>query len=84
MNDTGLETRFMTRAGQVIELRRAGDPSLPAPVQDGPSLREIVWGVDTDQALDTLAANLLTDRKVYATWRSTYRRRCCRTRAWRS
>jgi hypothetical protein len=27
-------------------------------VQDGPSLRAIVWGVDTEQALDTRASGL--------------------------
>ena len=53
--------RFTTQTGQLIELRPVGDPSLPAPVQDGPSLRKIVWGVDTPEALDTLAADLLTD-----------------------
>ena len=57
--------RFTTQTGQIIELRPVGDPNLPAPLQDGPSLREIVWGVDTQEALDTLAAGLLTDRKVW-------------------
>lgn len=57
--------RLTTQAGQVIELRAVGDPSLPASLQDGPSLREIVWGADTREALDTLAAGLLTDRRVW-------------------
>jgi catechol 2,3-dioxygenase-like lactoylglutathione lyase family enzyme len=57
--------RFVTQVGQIVELRSADDPALPDAVQDGPSLREIVWGVDTEQALDELTANLTTDRKVY-------------------
>jgi len=60
----GPGTRFATRTGQVVELRPAADPSLPEPVQDGPSLREIVWGVDTEQALDRLTTSLMADRKV--------------------
>jgi catechol 2,3-dioxygenase-like lactoylglutathione lyase family enzyme len=66
--DFGLEPlgegRFATQAGQVVELRAAGDPRLPPPVQDGPSLREIVWGVDTRDALDALVADLSCDREV--------------------
>jgi catechol 2,3-dioxygenase-like lactoylglutathione lyase family enzyme len=57
--------RFGTQTGQVIELRDVDDPSLPAAVQSGPSLREIVWGVDTQESLDKLAMNLLSDRSIY-------------------
>jgi catechol 2,3-dioxygenase-like lactoylglutathione lyase family enzyme len=59
--------RFGTRTGQVVELRPADDPSLPPAVEDGPSLREVVWGVDTAEALDELAGRLATDREVQAT-----------------
>jgi len=62
----GPGARFTTQAGQVVELRPTGDPGLPAPVQDGPSLREIVWGVDTAEALEALAADLRGDHKVWA------------------
>jgi catechol 2,3-dioxygenase-like lactoylglutathione lyase family enzyme len=70
--DLGLEpgpdqrpgARLSTQAGQVVELRAADDPSLPPPVQDGPSLREIVWGVSTQAALDVLVAGLADDRAV--------------------
>ncbi len=57
--------RFATQTGQVVELRQAGDPVLPPPVQEGPSLREIVWGVDTPDSLDKLTADLLADRSIY-------------------
>jgi catechol 2,3-dioxygenase-like lactoylglutathione lyase family enzyme len=66
--DFGLEPlgggRFGTQAGQVVEVRPVNDSGLPPPVQDGPSLREIVWGVDTSQALAELVADLKTDRDV--------------------
>lgn len=60
----GPHARFATQTGQVVELRPADDPGLPPPVQDGPSLREVVWGVDTAEALDDLIANIKTDRSV--------------------
>jgi catechol 2,3-dioxygenase-like lactoylglutathione lyase family enzyme len=62
----GPGARFGTRTGQVVELRPADDPDLPPAVEDGPSLREVVWGVDTAESLDELAARLATDRDVTA------------------
>ena len=58
--------QFGTRTGQVLELRPAGDPDLPPAVEDGPSLREVVWGVDSAGSLDELADRLATDRDVRA------------------
>src|SRR5580692_5414786 len=60
----GPGARFGTRTGQVVELRPASDPGLPPAVEDGPSLREVVWGVDTAEALDELAATLAADRET--------------------
>jgi succinate-semialdehyde dehydrogenase/glutarate-semialdehyde dehydrogenase len=57
--------RFATQTGQVVELRDSGDPSLPPAVQSGPSLREIVWGVDSQESIDKLATGLLADRSIY-------------------
>jgi catechol 2,3-dioxygenase-like lactoylglutathione lyase family enzyme len=62
----GPGARFGTRTGQVVELRPADDSGLPPAVEDGPSLREVVWGVDTAAALDELAGRLATDRDVQA------------------
>jgi catechol 2,3-dioxygenase-like lactoylglutathione lyase family enzyme len=71
-HDFGLErvvgdrpgARFTTQTGQVVELRPADDPSLPPAVEDKPTIREIVWGVDAPEALDALAAELATDREM--------------------
>ena len=60
----GPGARFATQTGQFVELRAVDDPSLPPPVQDGPSLREITWGVNTAEALATLVADLENDRDV--------------------
>lgn len=56
--------RFTTQTGQVIELRAADDPSLPPAVEDGPTIREIVWGVDSSETLRALAAELSSDRDI--------------------
>ena len=59
-DDSRFATRFLTLAGQVLELRAADDPSLPPAVEDGPTIREVVWGVDGAEALAELAAALGT------------------------
>jgi catechol 2,3-dioxygenase-like lactoylglutathione lyase family enzyme len=56
--------RFETRTGQLVELRPVNDRDLPPAVQDGPSLREIVWGTDTAESLDELAGRIAKDRSV--------------------
>jgi catechol 2,3-dioxygenase-like lactoylglutathione lyase family enzyme len=67
LDTAGPGRRLRTTLGQVIELRAADDPGLPPPVEDRPTLREIVWGVDTAEALDELAAGLTADRDVSET-----------------
>ncbi|MFE7547149.1 VOC family protein [Streptomyces gardneri] len=47
---------FETLAGQTLHLDTRPGPLLPAPVEDGPSLREVVWGVDTAEELERLVA----------------------------
>ena len=61
--DFGLEG-LRTAVGQHVVLRPADDPDLPAPLEDGPTLREVVWGVDSQQSLDGLRAELERDREV--------------------
>lgn len=68
--DFGLEraaeagVTFRTRTGQRIELREHDDPSLPAAIEAAPTLREVIWGVDSQTALDALAGELSRDRDV--------------------
>jgi catechol 2,3-dioxygenase-like lactoylglutathione lyase family enzyme len=63
----GPGARFRTQLGQVIEIRPADDRSLPPPVEDGPTIREVVWGVDTAEALQELAGSLAADRDTALT-----------------
>ena len=53
-----------TAVGQSVRLRPVGDPDLPPAVEDGPTLREVVWGVDTPASLAALHAELTRDREV--------------------
>ncbi|OHV41277.1 MULTISPECIES: VOC family protein [Pseudofrankia] len=53
-----------TRTNQVVELRRRDDMALPPAVEPGSTLRELVWGVDDQAALDRLVENLRKDRTV--------------------
>ncbi len=61
--DWGLELRsesegkqvYATLNGCLVNLVKQDAPGLPAPIEQGPTLREVVWGVDSQQALDALA-----------------------------
>jgi catechol 2,3-dioxygenase-like lactoylglutathione lyase family enzyme len=58
------ESVFAVESGSRIVCRRIDDPSLVPAYFEGSGVRETVLGVDTAQALETLAAGLATDRKV--------------------
>lgn len=71
--DFGLETRESGAAGATlavagegtrIELRQMSDASLPAAVEGGPTLREIVWAVSDKAALQQLGSELTKDREI--------------------
>lgn len=56
---------FKTLAGQTVHLRPIDDASLPpAPDEDRSTVRHTVWGVETDDDLDAIGAELSTDREV--------------------
>ena len=71
--DFGLERRDSGAAGATlavagegtrVELRKMADAALPGAVELGPTLREIVWAVSDNAALQQVAAELTRDRKV--------------------
>ncbi|WP_122619509.1 VOC family protein [Streptomyces sp. Tu 4128] len=55
---------FETLTGQTLHLDTDPGPLLPPPVESGPTLREVVWGVDTREELDRLATAVGRDREV--------------------
>ncbi|BFO19222.1 hypothetical protein SHKM778_56100 [Streptomyces sp. KM77-8] len=64
---TGEHAVFETRTAQTLHLDTAPGPLLPAPVEDGPTLREVVWGVDTRDDLDRLVTAAAHDHEVRET-----------------
>ena len=55
---------FTTLAGQTLRLQTDPDDFLPPAVEAGPTVREVVWGVDTADELDRLAGAVAADRNV--------------------
>jgi len=71
--DLGLETREAAAAGATlavagentrVHLRKMTESALPAAIEPGPTLREIVWAVSDKAALQKIGAELGKDRKV--------------------
>lgn len=66
LRDWGLEERevdgsllhFTTQDGGEVFVRAIGDSTLPAAMQDGPTLRQVTWGVVDATALDAIAVRL--------------------------
>ncbi|XVV39190.1 VOC family protein [Streptomyces sp. CA-100214] len=55
---------FETLTAQTLHLDTHPGPLLPAAVESGPTLREVVWGVDTREELARLAAAVNRDHEV--------------------
>jgi catechol 2,3-dioxygenase-like lactoylglutathione lyase family enzyme len=56
--------RFDLAEGSHVLIRHRDDPALPQSSVVGDGVREVIWGVDTEAALEALVAGLSTDRKV--------------------
>ena len=53
-----------TLDGSLINLRHIDDPDLPAAIEPGSTLRQVVLGVEDQETLDQIAAELSRDRAV--------------------
>jgi catechol 2,3-dioxygenase-like lactoylglutathione lyase family enzyme len=66
LTDWGLKERtfssteqcFETLSGAQVRVLRPDDASLPPAMEAGPTLRQVVWGVESDADLDLLAKSL--------------------------
>src|SRR6266403_1934844 len=56
--------RFDLPEGSHVLIRYRDDPALPKSSLVGDGVREVIWGVDTEAALEALVADLSTDRTV--------------------
>ena len=55
---------YLLPSGQTIALREVDDKSLPSAVEGGSTIREIVWGVEGAESLESLGVELSTDRDL--------------------
>ena len=55
---------FTLPSGQTVVLKPASDASLPSSPFKGPTVREVIWGVDTQASLDEMHKELARDREV--------------------
>ena len=55
---------YRTLENQLLTLRKLDDPGLPAAVEEGSTVREVVWGVDSDESLANISEELSRDREV--------------------
>ena len=58
LGDTDEMQRWETLTGARVEVRRPNDASLQPPIEAGPTLREVTWGVESAADLDRLASLL--------------------------
>ena len=56
--------RFRLEEGSTVEIRRIDDPSLPPAHFLGPNIREVIWGVDSEEHLAELIEAVRRDREV--------------------
>ncbi len=59
-------SRFELAEGSTVILRRRDDPGLPQPFLGEAGPREIIWGVDSQASLESVASDLGRDRAVHA------------------
>ncbi len=55
---------FKTAENQKVLLRMMGASNLPPTNEEGPTVREVIWGVDSTEDLDEISADLSIDRDV--------------------
>ncbi len=58
LRDTADALDWETLTGARVRVRRPEDASLAPPIEAGPTLREVAWGVESEADLDALAAAL--------------------------
>jgi catechol 2,3-dioxygenase-like lactoylglutathione lyase family enzyme len=58
------ESRFKLPEASHVLLRPLDHPSLPQSTIEGPGVREVIWGVDSAQSVETLTRGLGSDRTI--------------------
>ena len=58
LSESGTATTFETLDGSEVVIVPIDDPSLPLAIEAGPTLRQVTWGVKTEDDLNALARKL--------------------------
>ena len=64
VSDDGAAAVFRLPEGSSVIVRHRGDAALPTSDMVGDGVREVIWGVDRADSLETLVAGLSGDREV--------------------
>lgn len=74
-SESSEEICFTTQEGARIVIRHKDDPTLPPPIEDGPTVREVIWGAKTQSDLDEFLARIGDEIELHqgadALWRCT-------------
>ncbi len=57
-NESASKLVFSSLNGCLVNVVREDDPAYPAPIEQGPTLREVVWGVSSDDVITEFAQRL--------------------------
>jgi catechol 2,3-dioxygenase-like lactoylglutathione lyase family enzyme len=63
-SNAGSVSTFQLEEGSKVVIRQRHDPALPKSAVEGTGVREVVWGVDCAESLESLAADLGRDREL--------------------
>src|SRR5687768_9479711 len=64
VDETDKRVLFSSMDQSNVEVKLATDPSLPPPIEEGPGVREAIFGVRTKDDLNAIGAELSRDREV--------------------
>jgi hypothetical protein len=64
LNESADHIHYRLPEGSNVVLRRSDDPVLPKAFSEGPGIREVIWGVDSDETLKDIESDLSRDRSV--------------------
>lgn len=58
VDESAEQVTFETLEKSQVVIKHMHDPNLPAPIEDGPTVREVVWGAASEEALETFLSGI--------------------------
>jgi catechol 2,3-dioxygenase-like lactoylglutathione lyase family enzyme len=75
VRESGEALDFETMNGCEVHVRPAGDPALPPAIEEGSTLREVVWGVESPADLERLRMHATDPNGLAIAFRVTQKRK---------